>query len=467
MERNENESKFRKTLDSLIEEGARYADIRSSDSSVCSMMHKNGKLEDVSTGDVLSIGVRVLYKGSWGFVSGNDISRLGNLARDALKIARSMHDLNGDETVSLSKEDTIDKDLAYKYRCDLDSVSIDDRIRLMEAGYKGASEGRPEIGSVSQRYQDARSEVTFANSEGSYITSSPQYCCYSVLCNSRRGERAEASYDNHASFLGFDDMVKADTGKLAAGAAQRALDLLDAKSPPSGKMPVILHPSIVGLFVHEAVGHASEADSAERGSILRGMIGKRLGPDFLDIIDDPSISGKHGFFRYDSEGVKAQKTQIIKDGMFRSYMHSRETAGRMGVRSTGNARAQSPLHQPIVRMSNTYLGNGDHSLDEMFCDTKDGIYMKGSKGGQVNTVDGTFTFGAEMGYMIKDGKKRRLVKDCSISGHILDVLKNVEAVSDDLDIDGTGFCGKDGQAVPVSDGGPHMKVKEMVVGGKG
>ncbi|NOQ38224.1 TldD/PmbA family protein [archaeon] len=457
---------IKEAIDAVILKGATYADIRCSDKEITSLTQKNGKIEDITTGNSFSLGFRVLYKGSWGFASTDDISRLAGIAETAFRIAKSIQDANNSKDVVLAETKTVEKDIDVKYKIDLKDMSIDDRINFAKAGYKGATEVSDKIKSVSLMYGDSCARNVFASSEGTYITSNPQYFKYYVFSTAKQGDRREESFDRYASFSGIDELIRRDPARIAASASREAVKLLGAVYPPSGKMPVILHPTIGGLFVHEAVGHASEADHAMKESIFNSKLGEKIGSDNLNIVDDPNLNGKHGSYMYDDEGVRGKKTVIFRKGVLESYLHSRETAGFVGVEPTGNGRAQSPGFLPIVRMSNTYFDKGNMETDELFEGVKKGLYMKGFKGGEVNPVDGTFTFGVEQGYMIENGKKTKLVKDCAMSGLTLDVLKNIDAVGKDLWLDGVGFCGKEGQAVPVSDGGPHFRVSELLVGGQ-
>jgi TldD protein len=215
------------------------------------------------------------------------------------------------------------------------------------------------------------------------------------------------------------------------------------------------------VFIHEAVGHASEADTVLEGdSCIEGMLGKAVGSELVTVRDDPTLE-RYGYYPYDSEGVPSRPTAIIEKGVLRSYLNSRETALKFSGHP-GNARAGG-LMRPVVRMSNTFIDNGDMSLEEVF-EGVDGIYLKGSRGGQVNTGEGIFQFNAVMGYIVKDGELKEPIRDVSISDQTLKTLKNIVRVADDLKFS-SGRCGKAGQGVPVADGSPHVMIKDAVVGG--
>ena len=181
------------------------------------------------------------------------------------------------------------------------------------------------------------------------------------------------------------------------------MKLLDAPSVQGGKYTVVLNPKMAGVFIHEAFGHLSEADFVYENDRMKALmvLGKRFGPDALHIIDDGSIPGLRGSHKYDDEGTRTQKNYLIKEGTLVGRLHSRETAAKMGEQPTGNARAISYHTEPIVRMTNTYIDQGDASFEDIIKDIKLGVYALDAFGGQ--TTMEMFTFSAAYGYMIRDG----------------------------------------------------------------
>jgi len=262
---------------------------------------------------------------------------------------------------------------------------------------------------------------------------------------------------------GFEALKKEDTEKFGRKVAQKAVRLLDAKSAPSGKFTVIMDPELTGVFIHEAVGHASEADLIlQNDSILKGKIGETIGSPLVNIVDDGSMDA-FGYYAYDAEGVKTRENQLVKNGKLVSVISSRETASKLNIEPSGNSRS-SISDQPIVRMSNTYLKSGNLEFEELIEDIENGIYLKGSRGGQVDTGKGIFQFNAAESFNIQKGEVKEPLRDVSLSGNILEILKKVDGVGSDFKMS-LGFCGKSGQTAPVGDGGPHVRVIEATVGG--
>lgn len=230
-------------------------------------------------------------------------------------------------------------------------------------------------------------------------------------------------------------------------------------------MNAVLDPELGGVFAHEAVGHASEGDLVLEGnSVLKGRIGEKIGSQRLSVIDDPTLPG-FGFEPVDAEGVAVKRTEIIRNGKINAYLLNRETLHSVGMGVPGHARAMSG-DIPIVRMSNTFIENGDSSYDEIIAECRNGILLKGSRGGQVDPGRGVFQFNAEYGYLITNGETGAMVRDVSLSGEILSTLHQMELCGKDR-IMSAGYCGKSGQTVPVSDGAPHVLLLDAVVGGSG
>jgi TldD protein len=197
------------------------------------------------------------------------------------------------------------------------------------------------------------------------------------------------------------------------------------------------------------------------------VLGKRFGSDKLNIIDDGSLSGGIGTHRYDDEGVKTKKNYLIKDGVLVGRLHSRETSAKMGEQPTGNARSIRYEFPPIVRMTNTYIDKSNTSFEDMIKDIKLGLYAIDSIGGQTSME--MFTFSAAHGYMIRDGEVAELVRDVVLTGNVFDTLMNIDMISDEViwHPGGPGGCGKGEQSpLPVGAGGPHVRIQNVVVGGR-
>jgi len=424
-----------------------YADVRLESSRDVLVRIQDSEIK-VSVGESQGVSVRVLKNGSWGFAASNGNKDINDLLRRAERLA------------SLEKGNVKLKDYPpAKGRVNkaIRVVQPDEQVKeLLDAGKEMTGKAI-----VSRRINcnDSIVETEFHSSEGAEIIQKIGYSYVSCVSVAKDGNDILRGVETCGSRKGFGSLELHKTARVSREKAQR---LLGAPVAPKGRFTVVLDPEMTGVFAHEALGHASEADSVvDRESILTGKIGKKIGNELVTIADDPTADD-FGAYEYDDEGVKARKTTIIEKGVLRNFINSRETAAKTNTALNGHARAGSYDSMPIVRMSNTYFSRGKHSKEDVF-DVKNGIYLKGMKGGSVDIFSGGFMFKAEEAYEIKNGECGRVLRDATLSGNILSTLRNVRAVGKDF---GTspGICGKMGQEAPVSDGGPHIQVEDMMVG---
>ena len=245
-------------------------------------------------------------------------------------------------------------------------------------------------------------------------------------------------------------------------------DSFAARRPKGGRMPVVMAAGASGILLHEAMGHAFEADFNRKGqSIFCDKMGKRICRPGINILDDGTIPGNRGSLRYDDEGVPGQKTYMVRDGVLSSYLHDRISASFYGVPPTGNGRRESFRYNPIPRMRTTYMESGtDGTLDDLIASVRKGVYVDKFANGEVRIGEGDFTFYVNRGYLIENGRLTMPVKDINIIGNGPQALADIEAVAGDLKIDdGTWTCGKE-QSVAVSCGIPSVLIKNLTVGGE-
>ncbi|AEG17691.1 TldD/PmbA family protein [Methanobacterium paludis] len=446
---------LKKTITSL-EKRADYTDIRVNESYNTAIIMKDSKIQEIRSGSDLGGCIRVLKGGAWGFAFTNQISKIGEAAESALKLANS---LQSDVELSDARPevDTV-KCLAKLKPSD---VSMDEKKEIMSDADSAAK--IPKVVSTTVNYVDTEGTTTFLNSEGSFLTIEESRVAMFLNAVASDEGIIQFGHKSIGGAKGFEAVKNEDIEKFGRTAASKAVRLLKANSPPSGSFPVVLDSELTGVFIHEALGHATEADLIlQNDSILKGKMGTQIGSKLVTIVDDASMDA-FGYYPYDAEGVKTRENVLVKDGTLVSLMSSRETASKLGITPSGNARS-AVGEQPIVRMSNTYLKPGDQTFDELVEGMKTGIYLKGSRGGQVDTGKGIFQFNAAESFMIENGEVKEPLRDVSLSGNILEMLNHVDAVGSDFKL-GVGFCGKSGQTVPVGDGGPHVRVTRAMVGG--
>lgn len=448
-------------LSCLNKSKAEYAEIRYEVNVVTSIHWVGKQLESIGTSKDGGGAIRVKGKAGWSFSSFNNLDNLPSYLR--LTTRQSL--MPRDARVRMSPTSQVIKVIPHNVEKDPRQIDLEEKYRLSRS-YNQILLSGSETQNSNLRYVDIYTLKYFASSEGSYIQQEKSYTLLGMTSIARRGSNIQSAHEGVGGVGGYELVENQE--RKAERAVKRASHLLDAEPAKGDKYTVIVDPKLSGVFAHEAFGHLSEADFLfENERLLRIMkLGRRFGSEILNIVDKPPIPGEGGFYLYDDEGVAAGKTHLIKEGKLAGRLHSRETAAKMAEQLTGNARAISYEYPPIVRMSNTYIEKGEKDKEQIISEVKDGIYAKGFRGGQTNLE--MFTFAPEEGYVIRNGKITRRIRDFNLTGNIFTTLSQIDAVGNDLALfTGPGGCGKGRQApLPVSTGGPHIRMKELVVGGK-
>jgi len=439
--------------------GIRYYDLRHVTGQSTLIDIDNGIVESAGTSFFNRAILRVLGSRGWGILQIDNFSpvstkKFNEMLDSAGKLAAiTMQDVNLHEAPQKAIRVPVMKE-------DPRTVSIEEKTSLLAEIEKAAA--LPEVVSRRANYIERSEQVTFSDSSGHEFTYEICRSGFNVLAVASRNGTMQMGYDRDHSIRGFGLRHRQELGR---NAAQVAVDLLSAGHAKGGRMRAVLDPELAGVFAHEAVGHASEGDLVQEGnSVLAQKTGESIGNNRLTIVDDPSIP-EFGFEPFDAEGVAVRYTEIIKKGVVNAFLHSRETLAAVGNGIAGHARAMG-AEPPLVRMSNTYIENGDSTREEIMEVCKNGILLKGSRGGQVDPGRGVFQFNAEYGYLIENGECTRMVRDVSLSGDILSTLHGILLCANDRAMH-PGYCGKGGQSVPVSDGAPHVLLDNAVVGGSG
>ncbi len=438
-----------------------YLEVRLSRTESTSITLAGPRRENVSSGAGTGGSIRLLRDGFWYFYSFNDLDSLEkHLVSDRLEAIPSLsHGSSRIRKLSPLRESchtTFERDPA--------SVPFEEKMALVDA-YNSILRKPEKIQSTRVMYRDSRGYYAFMNSEGSRLSWDRVHCGVSLSAVARDGSAIQPAQESRAGIGGYEMAIGLEED--AEIVARRAVDLLKAEPLPGGSYRVIADNRLTGVFVHEAFGHLSEADFVYENPRLRSVmeIGREFAPEDVTIVDDGSLEGEAGYIPFDDEGVLSARTPLIEEGHLAGRMHNRETAEIMDETVTGNGRALSVFHQPIVRMTNTFMEPKTASVDDLFHEVDDGIYACGVIGGQTNLE--MFTFTSAYGFRVKNGKRKKMFRDIVLSGNVFSTLKNIRGVADDLKLyGGLGGCGKGGQApLPVSYGGPHILIDNVLVGG--
>ena len=440
-----------------------YVDIRIEDKTESQVMFRGADLDNIGSSRTVGGIVRALYKGGWGYATFNDLENLASRVKEACETAK----LVGKEDTNFTPAKAIVDEIPAVMEKDFRDIPLSEKKALLEEYNQIMLEYHEKIQTTISGYGDSFKTIWFANSEGAYIMEEKPSTVVFTMAIAREGNNVQKAFKSAGGADGYQ--IVENFQEKAKESAVKAVELLSAKPVKGGTYTVITNPNMTGVFTHEAFGHLSEADFVYENPQMQEImeLGKRFGMDNLNILDDGSLPGHLGTHRYDYEGTPTKKNHLIKDGILVGRLHSRETAAKMGEETTGNARAMHFQHPPIVRMTNTYLDNGDDKFEDMIKDVELGVYAIDMIGGQ--TAMEMFTFSAAYGYMIRDGKIAELVRDVTLTGNVFETLMNIDMIGDDLEWapGGPGGCGKGGQnGLAVGIGGPHIRIQNCVVGGE-
>jgi len=337
--------------------------------------------------------------------------------------------------------------------------------RWLAAADRAARRDR-RVRQVSLSLGETHRRVAGKSVEGRGFADGRHYVTFVVQVTASDGSLTQTGTEVAAAQGGWDRLSVFDPAALALRAARRALAKLAAPTVRAGETTVVLAAEAGGTFVHEAVGHALEADAVLEGGSphFAKKMNRRVADSRVTVLDDPTRPGQRGSFAVDDEGTPARRTVLIENGMLRDYLFDRRTAARAGRRSNGHGRRESFAHMPIPRMSNTFIAPGPDDPREILRSVKRGLWVTRLGGGQVNTTTGDFVFEVEEGHWIENGQPTHPVRGANLLGNTAATLAAIDRVGSDLGWS-VGTCGKDGQDAPVSDGLPTLRIPRVLVGG--
>ncbi len=315
---------------------------------------------------------------------------------------------------------------------------------------------------ISQRMQ----EVQFASSDGTAFHDFRPRTSLSVNIVMERGGQTQMGFASRMLQMGAEFFSETLLNEVVGEAIQQTDFLFSASQIDGGELPVVMAAGSSGILLHEAIGHAFEADFIRTGdSIFTGQLGKQICNPSISIVDDGTLPNDAGMLRFDDEGIPGQRTVLVDKGRLNSFLYDRISARHFGVEPTGNGRRESFRCMPIPRMRSTYMLPGEAKEDDIIRSVKRGIYAQSFTNGQVQIGAGDFTFFMKTGYLIEDGKLTKPLRDLNIIGNGPEALRRISMVGDNLRIDhSASMCGKEGQKVAVSQGLPTVLIDKLIVG---
>jgi TldD protein len=461
------EDVLKKAVGFLMAKGADFGDVFVERAAIDAVTSDDRKINTFTTIEK-GVGFRAVKDGKtfYAYTDSFDPERLFETARYVADAAS----LGGGGEVAVVNLTARTSNLTFPITPLPSEVAVEKKIDLFKALTDRAWSADPRVVQASQFMQEIIRQVNIAASSGEIINQTlgiTEFIAQTFMKDDQGG--LQVAMDMRGAYAGRDFFAGENSFEtIVDRSVEKAKKLLEAVASPRGVFPVVLGPGMNGVLFHESCGHGMEADLVFKGSNFKGQIGKATAAKGVTLIDDGTIPQYPGSYAFDDEGIPSEKTVLIEDGIQKNYLCDRVWGKKLDLRSTGNGRRQSFRYPPIPRMRNTYIDKGTVPPEEIITATKKGIYVGDvSGGGQVDVITGNFMMGVGEGYLIEDGKITRPIKGATLSGMGIQALKTIDMVGSDLKLfPGAGRCGKI-QSAPVGFGMPTIRVRGILVGGKG
>ncbi|MEO0083491.1 MAG: TldD/PmbA family protein [candidate division WOR-3 bacterium] len=448
-----------KTILSKID--ADYVDVRYEIKKEVVIVFSGKELTQLSANATDGYVVRVLKDGGFANAVFTKFEDTDRICKSVIENARLIG-RNKPKPVVLAKTEIVKDNFTPPLNEDPREISIEEKLDITRKA-NDVPLNHSKIATTNVAYRETVREKFFLSSEGTEIKEDLITVALAGEIIAKDGNLVQNVRVATGGSDGFYTIRNPET--LFEERTKIAIDLLKAEPVKAGVYNCILNPSMAGVFTHEAFGHFSEADIIENLPAMRAKmkLGSKLGSDILNIVDDATLPNQLGFYKYDDEGVRVRRTQLMKDGVLVGRLHSRRTAAEFNEPLSGHCVAEDYRYAPIIRMGTIFIEPTDKTLEELLTMLGDGLYILDAKGGQ--TAGENFTFGAQYGYIVKNGKKDKMIRDINISGNLYKTLLNITAIGNDLVLTKRGGCGKGQINIRSCSGAPHIIVQGLVLGG--
>ena len=456
-----------RVVDYALSLGADYAATMYHTLNSATITAENGILKSFEASEARGLGIRTIVDGAVGIAS-STVLQFQILKKNTAQAVRMAKAARGHiEASKLAEAEPLSASVKSPWKTSPEKVSDEEKIRLvLEANRAASLDGIKNYVTYLGWLTERR---VFASSEGAQVERELMMTGLGQLAVAEFEGRMESVSDSRSRCAGFEFISDMDCAGFAREVAQTANRAVRARAPKGGNYPVVADPDLIGLILHEALGHGAEGDLVTtRESVLEGKLGQPVASPLVTIADEGVVEDGY-YLPFDDEGIRKTRSVVVEKGILKGYLQSRSTASKLGTASTGNARAQSFAHRPIVRQTNFLMEGGDSEVEELFEGVQDGFYIcgRGARGGEVDVGQGTFTFRAGPSFAVRKGEVAEMVRGVSLSGMVLDALNQISAVGKDVKVRTSifGGCGKDGQRAHVGHGGPHVRFERMSIGG--
>jgi TldD protein len=454
---------LKKVIRTAMSKGGDYADLYFEHTLNNYSNLEDSKVNQASSNVSYGVGIRVLKGDQTGYAFTEVIT-----PEAMLKAAGTAASIANDTGKAIIENITeLAAPSLYPVATSWEDTSVKDKIPFLERVNEKIFGLDSKVTKVNAGIGDTTSYILFYNSEGLLACDYRPLVYLSITCVMEKEGRIENFSVSRSARQGSEFLTNDLVDNLAKDAVDKTNLQFEAGKPKAGEMEVVMSPGESGILLHEAIGHAFEADfNRKKTSIFSDKLNKKVAENFITIVDDGTLPSNRGSLNFDDEGNPTENTVIVKDGILTSYLHDRISASYYKVKPTGNGRRQNFRYIPVPRMRCTRMENGPHKKEEIIESVKNGIYVDSFSNGQVNIGAGDFTFFVKAGYIIENGKLTKPIKDINIIGNGPQALADIVMAADDTKLaDGTWTCGKAGQSVPVTMGLPTVKIKKLVVGG--
>jgi TldD protein len=456
------EQTVHKILAKALENGADFAEVFAEESDSSSIELLDRKIDRINTGNSFGVGVRLLNGSDayYGYSSDAGEEALLELTEN---LARSLR-----EGAAATPKQPSPGQVEERHPVMVDPASVpkSERLELLRQ-LDGMTRGQGDaIRQVRAAVAEKRRAVLISNSEGLWVEDSRQYSRLQLSAIAEKSDGPQASAESPGALGGYEVFQAMDMGRLAEQAGQSAIRMAGAGYIDGGVMPVVLGNGFGGVIFHEACGHPLETEAIRKNaSPFAGKVGEPVAQPILTAIDDGTLASHWGSLNVDDEGLPAQRTVLIENGVLKHYLSDRIGAAQVGIARTGSARRESYKFAPVSRMRNTYIDKGPHTMEEMIASVELGLYAKKMGGGSVDPSTGEFNFAVQEGYAIRKGKIAEPVRGATLIGKGYEVLPLISMIGDDLEL-AAGMCGASSGWVPTTVGQPTIKIDSILVGGR-
>lgn len=457
-----NKSVIEDVIIAALSVGGDFAEIFVEDKINTELTLLGGKIEKGMSGRDYGVGIRLFSGTNSVYAYTNDSSK-ENLIRVAKEAALAVKSTKGITSLNLKRNHIEDNNTILVLPS---SIEKSEKVKLMKSAYNAAKGYDELITQVSINYMDSEQNILIANSEGLFVEDRRVRTRLGIRSVASKDGEMQSGFYGPGAHMGFEFYDTINIEDYAKESARIAKTMISADLCPSGKMPVIINNKFGGVIFHEACGHGLEATSVAKGtSIFSGKLGKKVASDIVTAIDDGTISNAWGSQNIDDEGTNTRKNILIEDGILKGYLIDKLNARRMNTESTGSSRRQSYKYAPTSRMTNTFIANGNSTVDEIISNTEHGLFAKYMGGGSVDTATGDFNFSVMEGYIVKNGKLGRPVRGATLIGNGGSILTEIDMIGNNLS-HGQGMCGSISGSIPTNVGQPTIRVKSITVGGR-